>query len=73
MATTVVSEPVVPEPVLSSALEGIASLERNYLVQNYARYPLALQRGRGCYVYDVDGNLVEEDTGTTTGERISAP
>ena len=23
-------------------------------------------------IYDVEGNLVEEDTGTTTGERISA-
>src|SRR5437868_14605361 len=51
MATT-----VVPEPVLSSPLEEIASLERNYLVQNYARYPLALHRGKGCYVYDVEGN-----------------
>jgi hypothetical protein len=24
-------------------------------------------------IYDADGNLLEEDTGTTTGERISAP
>jgi hypothetical protein len=24
-------------------------------------------------IYDAEGNLVEEDTGTTTGERISAP
>lgn len=24
-------------------------------------------------IYDVDGNLLEEDTGTTTGERIAAP
>lgn len=31
-------------------------LEREYLLQNYARYPLVLHRGRGCYVYDVDGN-----------------
>jgi predicted acetylornithine/succinylornithine family transaminase len=45
-----------PEPVLSSHLEEIAGLERDYLVQNYGRYPLALQRGKGCYVYDVDGN-----------------
>ncbi len=51
MATT-----VVPEPVLSSPLEEIASLERDYLVQNYGRYPLALQRGKGCYVFDVEGN-----------------
>lgn len=31
-------------------------LEREYLLQNYARYPLALHRGKGCYVYDVEGN-----------------
>jgi hypothetical protein len=24
-------------------------------------------------IYDPDGNLVEEDIGTTTGERISPP
>jgi acetylornithine/succinyldiaminopimelate/putrescine aminotransferase len=30
-------------------------LEREFLLQNYARYPLVLDRGEGCYVYDVDG------------------
>src|SRR5438874_5988263 len=30
-------------------------LERNYLLQNYARYPLVLRRGKGAYVYDLDG------------------
>jgi acetylornithine/N-succinyldiaminopimelate aminotransferase len=30
-------------------------LERDYLLQNYARYPLVLARGKGCYLYDVDG------------------
>ncbi len=30
-------------------------LEREYLLQNYARYPLALSRGKGCYVYDLEG------------------
>ena len=33
----------------------IADLERQYLLQNYARYPLTLHRGRGCYVYDTTG------------------
>jgi predicted acetylornithine/succinylornithine family transaminase len=33
----------------------IADLEREYLLQNYARYPLALGRGKGCYVYDLSG------------------
>ena len=32
------------------------NLEREYLLQNYARYPLALHRGKGCYVYDLEGN-----------------
>src|SRR3954466_13610915 len=30
-------------------------LEREYLLQNYARYPLVLRRGKGAYVYDLDG------------------
>src|SRR3954447_63119 len=50
MATT-----LSPEPEITSALGEIMDLERRYLLQNYARYPLALQRGRGCYVYDADG------------------
>jgi predicted acetylornithine/succinylornithine family transaminase len=25
-------------------------------LQNYARYPLVLHRGKGCYLYDLDGN-----------------
>lgn len=51
MATTLPAEAEV-----SSAFEEIVSLERSYLVQNYARYPLALHRGKGCYVYDLEGN-----------------
>jgi len=30
-------------------------LEREYLLQNYARYPLVLARGKGCYAYDLEG------------------
>ncbi len=30
-------------------------LEREYLLQNYARYPLVLGRGKGCYLYDLAG------------------
>jgi acetylornithine/N-succinyldiaminopimelate aminotransferase len=52
MATTTVTA----EPEVTSSLEKIMNLERNYLLQNYARYPLALHRGKGCYVYDLDGN-----------------
>jgi acetylornithine/N-succinyldiaminopimelate aminotransferase len=54
MATTLPPEPEVSEPTLS--LEDLMGLERQYLLQNYARYPLALHRGKGCYVYDLAGN-----------------
>ena len=30
-------------------------LEKEYLLQNYARYPLVLARGKGCYLYDFAG------------------
>ncbi len=30
-------------------------LEREYLLQNYARYPLVLARGKGCHLYDPAG------------------
>lgn len=30
-------------------------LERDYVLQTYARYPLALARGKGCHLYDLAG------------------
>ncbi len=33
----------------------VVDLEKQYLLQNYARYPLVLSRGKGCYVYDTAG------------------
>ena len=36
-------------------LEQVQALESQYLLQNYARYPLLLHRGKGCYVYDSSG------------------
>ncbi|MCU1292086.1 MAG: acetylornithine aminotransferase, partial [Bryobacterales bacterium] len=53
MATTLPPEPEVTAP--TSTLEELIGLEKEYLLQNYARYPLALHRGKGCYVYDLDG------------------
>jgi acetylornithine/N-succinyldiaminopimelate aminotransferase len=35
--------------------EEIVALEKKYLLNTYARYPLAVARGKGVYVYDVDG------------------
>ena len=35
--------------------ETIMALERQYLLQNYARYPLMLDHGDGCYLFDTNG------------------
>jgi acetylornithine/N-succinyldiaminopimelate aminotransferase len=33
----------------------VQDLEKQYLLQNYARLPLVVHRGKGCYVYDTSG------------------
>ena len=38
-----------------SAYQEIVEREQKYLLNTYARYPLAIARGKGVYVYDVDG------------------
>jgi acetylornithine/N-succinyldiaminopimelate aminotransferase len=35
--------------------EQIVEREKKYLLNTYARYPLAIARGKGAYVYDVNG------------------
>src|SRR5260370_6695536 len=42
-------------PVVENSAQRIMDLEREYLLQNYARYPLTLVRGKGCWLYDLDG------------------
>jgi predicted acetylornithine/succinylornithine family transaminase len=44
-----------PPPVLDASAQAVMDLEREYLLQNYARYPLVLARGKGCHLYDVSG------------------
>lgn len=39
----------------SVAAQEIIDLERQHLLQNYSRYPLVLHRGKGCYVFDLEG------------------
>jgi predicted acetylornithine/succinylornithine family transaminase len=39
----------------AAAPPSVVDLEKQYLLQNYARYPLVLHRGKGCYVYDTAG------------------
>ena len=43
------------DPLPSLSAEAVVDLERQYLLQNYSRYPLVFHRGKGCYVYDVNG------------------
>jgi len=42
-------------PVLDASAQAVMDLEREYLLQNYARYPLVLARGKGCHLYDLAG------------------
>jgi acetylornithine/N-succinyldiaminopimelate aminotransferase len=42
-------------PVGAERAQELMDLEKEYLLQNYARYPLALARGKGCWVYDLEG------------------
>src|SRR5215213_4532375 len=51
--TLIDTEPVAPQE--PSAADRIVSLEKEYLLQNYGRYPLVLSKGKGCYVWDTDG------------------
>src|SRR5215470_7030524 len=40
---------------VTSAAAGVMELENQYVLQNYARYPIVIHRGKGCHVYDVNG------------------
>jgi acetylornithine/N-succinyldiaminopimelate aminotransferase len=49
MATATETQPAV------SLRDEVMGLEKEYLLQNYARYPVVIARGKGAYVYDTDG------------------
>jgi acetylornithine/N-succinyldiaminopimelate aminotransferase len=40
---------------VASVTQEVMDLEKKYLLQNYARYPLVLDRGEDVWLYDVDG------------------
>ena len=46
---------VSPVHEATGVFDRIRALESEYLLQNYARYPLVLHRGKGCYAYDPSG------------------
>jgi acetylornithine/N-succinyldiaminopimelate aminotransferase len=39
-----------------NTLDQIANLEKQYLLQTYNRYPIAFSRGKGVFLYDLEGN-----------------
>jgi acetylornithine/N-succinyldiaminopimelate aminotransferase len=44
-----------PSVAVSPEHPSVVDLEKRYLLQNYARFPLVIHRGKGCYVYDTSG------------------
>ena len=42
-------------PVVENPAQAVMDLERDYVLQSYARNPILLVRGKGCYVYDSAG------------------
>jgi predicted acetylornithine/succinylornithine family transaminase len=50
---TALSAELQSDPILSP--DEVMSLEKQYLLQNYGRYPLVIDRGKGCYLYDKAG------------------
>ncbi len=47
-------ESTVEAPALTESQQ-VIDLEKQYVLQNYGRYPLVLDRGKGCYLFDLDG------------------
>lgn len=46
---------LIETPPEVQAHDEVMSLEREYVLQNYARYPLVLKRGKGPYLWDSGG------------------
>lgn len=42
-------------PAAPDRAQEIIEREKKYLLQNYGRYPLVLDRGKGCFVFDFSG------------------
>ena len=50
------SSAVAPNPSASSTtFEHIAELERKYLLTTYNRYPVVLSKGKGVFLWDIEG------------------
>jgi predicted acetylornithine/succinylornithine family transaminase len=49
------STSILNTPVNTASAEEIVDLEREYLLQNYGRYPLVLDHGNGAWLWDTAG------------------
>jgi predicted acetylornithine/succinylornithine family transaminase len=38
-----------------TAAQAVMDLEKRFLLQNYGRYPLVLKKGKGCWLWDMEG------------------
>ena len=45
----------IPVESPPASLDQITALERQYLLQTYARYPVVLHRGKGVFLFDIEG------------------
>ena len=52
MNTLTAANPPAASP---ASFDQIAERERKYLLQTYNRYPLVLTRGKGVFLYDIEG------------------
>jgi len=54
--TTSAVSPISPAaPASATTLEQVAERERQFLLQTYNRYPVVLARGKGVFLYDIEG------------------
>jgi acetylornithine/N-succinyldiaminopimelate aminotransferase len=49
------SSVVAAAPSSSTSFDQIAQLERQFLLTTYNRYPVVLQRGKGVFLFDIEG------------------
>jgi len=47
---------VVPASASPTAFDQIAERERQFLLTTYSRYPVVLARGKGVFLWDIEGN-----------------
>ncbi len=42
-------------PAVENQAQAVIDLEKQFVLQNYARYPIVFSRGKGSHLYDLDG------------------